>query len=135
METFVGSSSRVFPTDMKAAPMLRAWLHRLRASGVRLHMRHRWLGLVDGDSSVSRFTTPEGETQIRHNALILAVGGASWPQLGSDGRACGHLAERRIEVAPFKPSNCGFEVDWTPHFCERFAGEPLKSVTIRVNED
>ncbi|KIG05371.1 ribulose-1,5-biphosphate synthetase [Caballeronia concitans] len=132
VETFVGSSGRVFPTDMKAAPMLRAWLHRLRASGVRLHMRHRWLGWADDGVSVSRFATPEGEKRVRHDALVLALGGASWPQLGSDGSAVAHLAARGVDVRPFLPSNCGFDVEWTPHFRSRFAGEPLKSVAIGV---
>ncbi|WP_248320645.1 MULTISPECIES: TIGR03862 family flavoprotein [unclassified Caballeronia] len=130
VETFVGSSGRVFPTDMKAAPMLRAWLHRLRASGVRLHMRHRWLGWTDAGVGESRFATPDGEKRVRHDALVLAVGGASWPQLGSDGSAMTHLAARGVDVRPFLPSNCGFDVDWSPHFRERFAGEPLKSVAI-----
>jgi len=132
VETFVGSSGRVFPTDMKAAPMLRAWLHRLRASGVTLHMRHRWLGWAGEGVSVSRFATPEGEKRVRHDALVLALGGASWPQLGSDGSAVAHLAARGVDVRPFLPSNCGFDVGWTPHFSSRFAGEPLKSVAIGV---
>jgi uncharacterized flavoprotein (TIGR03862 family) len=132
VETFVGSSGRVFPTDMKAAPMLRAWLHRLRAAGVGMHMRHRWIGWADDDTSVSRFVTQEGEKSIRHDALIFAVGGASWPQLGSDGSAVAMLAARGIDVAPFVPSNCGFDADWTPVFRERFAGEPLKSIAIGV---
>jgi uncharacterized flavoprotein (TIGR03862 family) len=133
VDTFLGSSGRVFPTDMKAAPMLRAWLHRLRGAGVRLHMRHRWLGWADEGVSVSRFATPEGDRLIRHDALILAVGGASWPQLGSDGRAVAQIAACGVKVAPFQPSNCGFDVDWTPLFRERFAGEPLKSVAISAN--
>ena len=133
VETFVGSSGRVFPTDMKAAPMLRAWLHRLRASGVRLHMRHRWLGWADDGVAVSRFATPDGEKRVRHDALVLALGGASWPQLGSDGSAMGHLAARGVDVRPFLPSNCGFDVDWTPHFRSRFAGEPLKSVALGLS--
>jgi uncharacterized flavoprotein (TIGR03862 family) len=133
VETFVGSSGRVFPTDMKAAPMLRAWLHRLRESGVRLHMRHRWHGWAGGDTSVSLFSTPDGEQRVRHDALILATGGASWPRLGSDGAALAQLDARGVGVAPFLPSNCGFDIDWTPHFRERFAGEPLKSVAIAAN--
>lgn len=132
VETFVGSSGRVFPRDMKAAPMLRAWLHRLRASGVTLHMRHRWLGFTDDGASISRFATPDGERCIRHDALILAAGGASWPQLGSDGGAIAHLAARGVPVRPFVPSNCGFDTDWSPHFQSRFAGEPLKAVAIGV---
>ncbi|KAK42373.1 NAD(FAD)-utilizing dehydrogenase [Caballeronia jiangsuensis] len=130
VETFVGSSGRVFPTDMKAAPMLRAWLHRLRASGVTFHMRHRWLGWADEDTSISCFATPSGEKLVRHDALVLALGGASWPQLGSDGRALPVLAARGVPVRPFVPSNCGFDVAWSEHFSGRFAGEPLKSVAI-----
>lgn len=132
VETFVGSSGRVFPTDMKAAPMLRAWLHRLRAAGVTFHMRHRWLGWADESESISRFATPAGETRVRHDAIVLALGGASWPQLGSDGRATPILAARGVAVRPFVPSNCGFDVGWSEHFSSRFAGEPLKSVAIEV---
>jgi len=131
VETFVGSSGRVFPTDMKAAPMLRAWLHRLRASGVTFHMRHRWLGWEE-DTSISRFATPSGENRVRHDAIVLALGGASWPQLGSDGGALPILAARGVGVRPFVPSNCGFDVGWSEHFSSRFAGEPLKSVAIGV---
>ncbi|SAK97841.1 ribulose-1,5-biphosphate synthetase [Caballeronia glebae] len=132
VETFVGSSGRVFPTDMKAAPMLRAWLHRLRASGVTFHMRHRWLGWADEGTSISRFATPSGEKHVRHDALVLALGGASWPQLGSDGGALPILAARGVATRPFVPSNCGFDVGWSEHFSSRFAGEPLKSVAIGV---
>jgi uncharacterized flavoprotein (TIGR03862 family) len=132
VETFVGSSGRVFPTDMKAAPMLRAWLHRLRASGVTFHMRHRWLGWAEEGVSMSRFATPAGEKIVRHGALILALGGASWPQLGSDGRAMDLLAARGVDVRPFAPSNCGFDVGWSEHFSGRFAGAPVKSVAIGV---
>ncbi|AQG99815.1 NAD(FAD)-utilizing dehydrogenase [Burkholderia sp. KK1] len=130
VETFVGSSGRVFPTDMKAAPMLRAWLHRLRVSGVTFHMRHRWLGWANEGTSISRFATPSGEKQVRHDAIVLALGGASWPQLGSDGVALPVLAARGVPVRPFAPSNCGFDADWSAHFRSRFAGEPLKSVAI-----
>lgn len=122
----------MFPTDMKAAPMLRAWLHRLRASGVTFHMRHRWLGWADADASISRFATPSGEKRVRYDALVLALGGASWPQLGSDGGAIPLLAARGVAVRPFVPSNCGFDVGWSEHFSSRFAGEPLKSVAIGV---
>ncbi|SAL02744.1 ribulose-1,5-biphosphate synthetase [Caballeronia pedi] len=131
VQTFVGSSGRVFPTDMKAAPMLRAWLHRLRASGVTFHMRHRWLGWEE-ETSISRFATPSGEKRVRHGAIVLALGGASWPQLGSDGGALPILAARGVDVRPFVPSNCGFDVGWSEHFSSRFAGEPLKSVAIGV---
>jgi len=127
IDTFVGSSGRVFPTDMKAAPLLRAWLHRLRESGVRFHMRHRWLGW-EGDAL--RFATPEGEQRVQFDAVILALGGASWARLGSDGAWVPLLEERRVDVAPLRPANCGFDVDWSPHFSEKHAGAPLTTVAI-----
>jgi len=128
--TFVGSSGRVFPTDMKAAPLLRAWLHRLRALGVRLHMRHRWLGW--DESGGLRFDTPQGEIAMEARATVLALGGASWPRLGSDGAWWPWLQARGVELAPLRPSNCGFDVGWSEHFRSRHAGEPLKSVAISV---
>lgn len=126
IESFVGSSGRVFPEGMKAAPLLRAWLHRLRGQGVHFQVRHRWLGW--GEEGVSRFETPQGEKRVRADALVLALGGGSWPQLGSNGAWMSWLAQRGVEVAPLRPANCGFEVDWTPHFREHYAGEPLKTV-------
>jgi uncharacterized flavoprotein (TIGR03862 family) len=126
VDTFVGTSGRVFPTEMKAAPLLRAWLHRLRASGVRFHMRHRWLGWQDG---ALRFATPDGEIRVRANATLLALGGASWKRLGSDGAWLPWLREAGVEVAPLLPANCGFDVCWSAHFRERFAGQPVKTVT------
>ncbi|HUA79951.1 MAG TPA: TIGR03862 family flavoprotein [Dyella sp.] len=126
VETFVGTSGRVFPSDMKAAPLLRGWVHRLRESGVRFHVHHRWLGWHD--DGTLRFATTDGERSIRANAVVLALGGGSWPQLGSDGAWQPWLAERGIEVAPLQPSNCGFNVGWSDKFRERFAGAPLKSV-------
>lgn len=132
IETFVGTSGRVFPREMKAAPLLRAWLHRLRASGVRLHMRHRWTGWQD-DGALS-FDTPQGGTTVRADALILACGGASWPRLGSDGAWVGPLAARGVTAAPLRPANCGFDVAWTSFFAERFAGQPLKSVVLDVRD-
>ncbi len=128
VETFVGSSGRVFPVDMKAAPLLRAWLHRLREQGVRLHMRHRWLGF-DGHGGL-RFAAPTGELSVRPTATVLALGGASWPQLGSDAAWVPLLRERGIDLAPLRPANCGFDLSWSAHFRERFAGAPLKSVAI-----
>ena len=128
VETFVGSSGRVFPVDMKAAPLLRAWLHRLRGQGVRLHMRQRWLGW-DADGAL-RFASPDGESRRSPRATVLALGGASWPRLGSDGAWWPWLHERGVELAPLRPSNCGFDVGWSEHFRSRFAGEPLKSVAI-----
>jgi len=127
IDTFVGSSGRVFPTDMKAAPLLRAWLHRLRESGVRFHMRHRWLGW-QGDRL--RFANPEGETLVEADATVLALGGASWARLGSDGAWVPLLRERAVEVAELVPANCGFDVDWSPYFSEKHAGAPLTTVAI-----
>jgi uncharacterized flavoprotein (TIGR03862 family) len=128
IETFVGSSGRVFPIDKKAAPLLRAWLHRLRGAGVRVHARHRWLGW-NADSSL-RFVTPDGESATKAAALILALGGGSWPKLGSDGAWVPLLGALGIPVAPLRPANCGFDVKWTEHFRQRFAGQPLKSVSL-----
>ena len=126
--SFVGSSGRVFPSDMKAAPLLRAWLHRLRAAGVSLHSRHRFLGwAADG---ALRFATPAGQQQLRAGATVLALGGASWPQLGSDGSWTALLAERGVDVAPLQPANCGFDVGWSAHLRERHAGAPVKPVVL-----
>jgi uncharacterized flavoprotein (TIGR03862 family) len=126
IDTFVGSSGRVFPSDMKAAPLLRAWLHRLREHGVNFHVRHRWNGWNE-DGSLN-FDTPQGLHTVAANAVVLALGGGSWPQLGSDAAWVPLLAERGIDIAPLRPANCGFDIAWSTHFSERFAGEPLKSV-------
>jgi uncharacterized flavoprotein (TIGR03862 family) len=126
--TFVGSSQRVFPQDMKAAPLLRAWLHRLRTQGVRFHMRHRWTGW--DDDGALRFDSPAGGVKVNAAATVLALGGASWPQLGSDGAWWPWLAARGVPLAPLRPSNCGFEAAWSERFSSRYAGEPLKSVAI-----
>jgi uncharacterized flavoprotein (TIGR03862 family) len=129
IETFVGSSGRVFPLEMKAAPLLRAWLHRLRDAGVRFHMRHRWLGWRDGGLL---FATPDGERVERADATVLALGGASWARLGSDGAWVPLLQEQQVEVAPLVPMNCGFDADWSAHFAERHAGAPLTTVALGV---
>ncbi|MBU1313711.1 MAG: TIGR03862 family flavoprotein [Alphaproteobacteria bacterium] len=127
-ETFVGSSGRVFPTAMKASPLLRAWLARLEGMGVRLLKRHRWMGFeADGLA----LETPEGRIIIRPDATLLALGGASWPRLGSDAAWVPWLHDKGIQINPFKPSNCGFDVAWSDSFRERFAGAPLKSVVTR----
>jgi uncharacterized flavoprotein (TIGR03862 family) len=127
VETFTGSSGRVFPASMKAAPLLRAWLHRLRSAGAAIHARHRFTGWgVDG---ALRFETPRGERAVRADAAVLALGGGSWPRLGSDGEWVTLLAERGVSVAPLRPSNCGFDATWSAHFRERFAGSPVKTVT------
>jgi uncharacterized flavoprotein (TIGR03862 family) len=127
VETFVGSSNRVFPTDMKAAPLLRAWLHRLREGGVRFHMRHRWLGWRD-DALLLR--APDGEVLVRADAVVLALGGGSWARLGSDGAWVPLLAARGVDVAPLVAANCGFDVAWSEHFSSRHAGQPLTTVAI-----
>jgi uncharacterized flavoprotein (TIGR03862 family) len=132
VETFVGTSGRVFPSDMKAAPLLRAWLHRLRGQGVRFHMRHRWLGW-DGAGRL-RFVHPEGELALQAPCTVLALGGASWPHLGSDGAWQPWLRDAGAEVAPLVPANCGFEVAWSAHLRERFAGAPIKPVVLRYGE-
>jgi uncharacterized flavoprotein (TIGR03862 family) len=130
--TFEGSSGRVFPADMKAAPLLRAWLTRLRAAGVKIHVRHRWSGW--SDDGALRFVTPRGERLVRADAIVLALGGASWPQLGSDGAWVPLLEQRGVTIAPLQPANCGFDVGWTPHFRGRFAGEPLKTVIVSYTD-
>ncbi|AJP59724.2 NAD(FAD)-utilizing dehydrogenase [Pandoraea vervacti] len=135
IDTFVGTSGRIFPVDMKAAPLLRAWLSRLRAAGVRLHVRHRWLGWDANESAGPgnlRFATPAGERRVRAKALVLTLGGASWPQLGSDAAWVPSLREHGVSVAPLMPANAGFETDWTPHMRERFAGHPVKPVTMTL---
>ncbi len=155
VETFVGTSGRVFPADMKAAPLLRAWLQRLRAQGVQFHMRHRWQGWAEDGALV--FSEPAGAVRVRAKAVVLALGGASWARLGSDGAWVPRLAERGVPVAPQRPANCGFDVlsahapagetrraffqeligrtpspgvGWTPHFAERFGGQPFKTVAL-----
>ena len=126
IETYIGSSGRVFPLDRKAAPLLRGWVRRLRDNGVRFHVHHRWLGWNDADAL--RFETPDGERLVRADAAILALGGGSWPQLGSDGAWQAPLRDRGVDVAPLQPSNCGFDIGWSEHFAVRHAGAPLKPV-------
>lgn len=128
VDTFVGTSGRVFPKEMKAAPLLRAWVHRLRSSGVRFHLKHRWLGFgVDGSF---RLAHPQGELIVRPKAAILALGGASWPQLGSTGDWVNWLQARGVEIAPWQSANCGFDLAWSGHIREKFAGMPLKAVSL-----
>ena len=145
VETFVGSSGRVFPIDMKAAPLLRAWLHRLREAGVQIHTRHRWLGWRNGNVLPTQnlhFDGPEGDTTTSADALVLALGGGSWSRLGSDGSWVPWLQARGIAVSPLRPANCGFEVSvpagadigWSGHFASRFAGHPLKNIAIRFED-
>ncbi len=141
IDTFIGSSGRVFPTEMKAAPLLRAWLHRLRhpQSGVpvQFHMRHRWQGWEDG---LLVFARGEGQAPIKVKAQVtlLALGGGSWPRLGSDGSWTALLSPKGVDIAALQPANCGFDVlgregqGWSEHFRSRFAGEPLKSVVLKL---
>jgi uncharacterized flavoprotein (TIGR03862 family) len=143
ISSFVGSSGRVFPSDMKAAPLLRAWLHRLRTLGVRFHMRQRCTGIAVGPSGAAllRLATPQGPAQVQARAVVFALGGASWPRLGSDGAWANWLQELGVEVQPLEPANCGFDVarvehdgrllpGWSDHFQSRFAGQPLKTVAL-----
>jgi uncharacterized flavoprotein (TIGR03862 family) len=134
VETFVGSSGRVFPRDMKAAPLLRAWLHRLRETGVRFHMRYRWMGWAD--SGALRFETSQGEIVVKADAVVLSLGGGSWAKLGSDGAWVPLLVRRAVDVAPLLPSNCGFDVanGWSEHLRSRFAGQPLKTAALRFTD-
>ena len=129
VETFVGSSGRVFPHDLKAAPLLRGWVRRLREAGVEFHPHHRWLGWHVGGAL--RFATPAGECARTPAATVLAMGGASWPQLGSDGGWMAPLRQAGIALAPLRPANCGFELPWSDYLRERFAGAPLKPLVAR----
>jgi uncharacterized flavoprotein (TIGR03862 family) len=137
VETFIGSSGRVFPKDMKAAPLLRAWLQHLRrpatGRGVQFHMRHQWTGWA-ADGKTLCFTSPHGPVQVRARAVVLALGGGSWARLGSDGAWVPLLAAKGVAVAPLLPSNCGFDVKggWSTYFAEKFAGQPFKSIAVGV---
>jgi len=126
--TFVGTSGRVFPVGMKASPLLRAWLKRLDDSGVTFYLRHKWLGW-NADQSLT-FEAPEGEKAVNPNATVLALGGGSWARLGSDGAWIPWLEHAGAQVAALEPSNCGFDVAWSPHFKEKFDGHPIKSVVL-----
>ncbi|MGH6774434.1 TIGR03862 family flavoprotein [Brucella tritici] len=125
-ETFIGSSGRVFPKAMKASPLLRAWGKRLEDQGVRILTRHRWLGFAGNGL---RIENPDGIQTITCDAVLFAFGGGSWPKLGSNGLWIDEFRRKLIDIAPFQPANCGFDVAWSDFFAERFAGEPVKSVT------
>ncbi|KAF1710078.1 aminoacetone oxidase family FAD-binding enzyme [Pseudoxanthomonas kalamensis DSM 18571] len=133
VETFVGSSGRVFPADLKAAPLLRGWIRRLREQGVRFHVHHRWQGW--DDAGRLHFDTPEGDLRVDADATVLALGGGSWPQLGSDGTWPSLLQAHGVEVAPLRPSNCGFDIGWSEHFAQRHAGAPLKPVVAHWQDE
>jgi uncharacterized flavoprotein (TIGR03862 family) len=128
VETFVGTSGRIFPTDLKAAPLLRAWLRRLRQHGVRFHVRHRWCGW--DEQGRLQFMTTDGMSYVQVDAVVLALGGGSWPQLGSDGAWVNILSERNVPITPLKPANCGFDIRWSEHFRAKFAGHPVKTVAL-----
>lgn len=131
IDTFVGSSGRVFPTDMKAAPLLRAWLKRLRDNGVQIHTRQRWLGW--SEDGQLRIAGPEDESLLNPTATLLALGGGSWSRLGSDGAWVPLLESRGVTIAPLQPANCGFEVaSWSAHLVDKFAGAPLKTVSLAL---
>jgi uncharacterized flavoprotein (TIGR03862 family) len=139
VDTFVGTSGRVFPSDLKAAPLLRAWLHRLRhpstGAGVQFHMRHRWTGwsVEDAQATHLTFDTPQGSIAVQADAVVLALGGGSWARLGSNGAWVPWLQAQGVDVAPLLPTNCGFDAKggWSEHFSSRFAGQPFKSVAIQ----
>ena len=128
VETFVGTSGRIFPSDLKSAPLLRGWLRRLRQGGVTIHVRHRWSGW--DENGALRFATPQGDRLVSADAVILALGGGSWPRLGSDGAWVQLLAERGVPIKPLRPANCGFDVNWSQHLRRRFAGHPVKPVVV-----
>jgi len=130
--TFVGSSGRVFPESFKASPLLRAWLRRLDARGVRLALRHRWTGW-DGQGRLL-FETPDGPHVVEANATVLALGGASWPRLGSDGTWTQILVAKRVAITPLRPANCGFTVAWSNIFRDRFEGQPLKAIALSFGD-
>ncbi len=132
IETFIGTSGRVFPVGMKASPLLRAWLKRLNDSSVTFHLRHQ-LTRIRPDRSL-QFQTPNGEVIVNADAIVLALGGGSWRRLGSDGAWVDWLKQAEVEVEPLSPSNCGFDVKWSPHFREKFDGHPVKSVVLSFGE-
>lgn len=133
VDTFVGSSGRVFPTDLQSAPLLRAWLRRLRQAGVQFHARHRWIGW--NEQGALSFSTPQGIHSIQAGAVVLALGGGSWPKLGSDATWVPLLQKRGLHITPLQPANCGFDVGWSEHFRKKFAGSPVKSVAAVVRTD
>lgn len=132
IDTFVGTSGRVFPVMMKASPLLRAWLDRLQQQGVVLHPRYRWQGWGPGGQLV--FATPGGQREVPAEAVVLALGGASWPRLGGTGDWVALLAARGVDVRPLRPANCGFAVAWSPDLAARFAGTPVKSAALSFGE-
>jgi uncharacterized flavoprotein (TIGR03862 family) len=132
IQTFVGTSGRVFPVEMKASPLLRAWQQRLNSAGVNLHLRHKLTG-ISADRTL-HFQTPEGDVTVQADAVILALGGGSWRRLGSDGAWVEWLQKVDVKVEPLRPSNCGFEVNWSPVFKEKYEGQPVKAVILSAGQ-
>jgi uncharacterized flavoprotein (TIGR03862 family) len=132
IQTFVGTSGRIFPVEMKASPLLRAWMQRLNALGVTFHLRHKLTG-IRPDRSL-HFLTPDGDITVNADAVVLALGGGSWRRLGSDGAWVEWLRQTGVKVEPLRPSNCGFDVDWSPIFKEKYDGHPIKSVVLSAGE-
>ncbi len=131
-ETFVGTSGRVFPKSLKTSPLLRAWLRRLDGSGVRLALRHRWTGWDENGDII--MSTPSGSVTVHADAVVLALGGASWPRLGSDGGWADILGKAGIAIAPLRSANCGFVVNWSSVFREKFEGHPLKRIALTFGD-
>ena len=132
IQTFIGTSGRVFPMGMKASPLLRAWLTRLNASNVTVHLRHKWTGFLP-DGSL-HFNTPNGDVTVKADAVVLALGGGSWSRLGSDGAWVPWLKQAGAQVEALRPANCGFDVAWSEHFREKYDGHPIKSVILSFGE-
>lgn len=128
-ETFVGSSGRVFPIEFKASPLLRSWLKRLNRLGVKIHIRTTWVGWCKNTGHI-QFSGNDGDFTIKPRATVIAVGGTSWPKLGSAGEWQQYMQTREIEMVPFRPSNCGFNINWSEHFKDRFAGQPIKNIVL-----
>lgn len=137
VDTFVGTSGRVFPRDLKAAPLLRAWVRRLREQGVRFHVHHECIGFDTSAPPIIQlqFTTPSGAHAVGADAVVLSMGGGSWPELGSTGRWTTWLPRAGVDIAPLKPSNCGFDVAWSEVFAQKYAGHPVKSVVVSAQTE
>ena len=129
-DTFIGSSGRVFPSEMKAAPLLRTWIRQLRSQQVDFYMQHTWTGWTSNDYTKLSFSASQGEIEITVDAVVFALGGGSWRKLGANGEWVASFKDKNITVSPLKPSNCGFNVGWSAHFSQRFAGTPIQSISL-----
>ncbi len=130
--TFIGSSGRVFPDCFKTSPLLRSWLNRLEKQGVIMRTRHKWLGF--GEKGAVLFTSPNGNLEIYPQITLLALGGASWPRMGSDGGWVNILCREGIEISPLRPANCGFNINWSEYFGQKFQGQPLKRIALKFED-